>query len=87
MRIFFYETATGNSPVKRFIDSLPEVDQARFIEVIQEIEDHGLSAVRLIFKPIEGKLWEIKFRSERSGYRIILCNVGKGSYGLASRLQ
>jgi phage-related protein len=70
MRIFFYETAAGNSPIRKFIDSLPEDDQARFIEVLQEIEEHGLAAVRVVFKQIEGKLWEIKFRSARSGYRV-----------------
>jgi hypothetical protein len=60
MRISFYKTVAGNSPIKRFIDALPEVDQARFIEVFQEIEKHGLIAVRMVFKPIECKLWENK---------------------------
>jgi len=59
MQVFFYQTAAGHSPIKRFIDSLPEEDQARFIEVFQEIEKRGLAAVRLVFKQIEGKLWEI----------------------------
>jgi hypothetical protein len=54
MKIFFYETASGNSPIKRFIDSLPDEDQARFIEVYQEIEKYGFAAVRMVFKPIEG---------------------------------
>lgn len=70
MRIYFYETSAGNSPIKRFIDGLPKEDQARFLEVIDEIEANGLSAARVIFKPIEGKLWEIKFRSVRAGYRV-----------------
>jgi phage-related protein len=71
MRIYFYETGAGNSPLKKFIDKLPEKDQARFNEVFNEIEAHGLNASRLIFKPIEGKLWEIKFKSESKGYRIL----------------
>ena len=70
MRIFFYGTAAGNSPIKRFIDALPQEDQARFIEVYQEIEKCGLAAVRIVFKQIEGKIWEIKFRSIHSGYRV-----------------
>jgi phage-related protein len=71
MKIYFYETGAGNSPLKKFIDKLPEKDQARFNEVFNEIETHGLNASRLIFKPIEGKLWEIKFKSESKGYRIL----------------
>lgn len=70
MRLYFYETQAGNSPIKRFIDELPKEDQARFLEVIDEIEANGLNATRVIFKPIEGKLWEIKFRSVRAGYRV-----------------
>ena len=70
MRVYFYETQAGNSPIKRFIDGLPKQDQARFLEVIDEIEKNGWDATRIIFKPIEGKLWEVKFRSLQSGYRV-----------------
>ena len=63
MKIYFYETPAGNSPIKKFIDGLSGADQARFLEIIDEIELHGLSASRLIFKPLEGKLWEIKFNT------------------------
>lgn len=70
MRVFFYETGAGNSPIKKYIDRLPENDQARFLEVVDEIEKNGFSAARVTFKPLEGKLWEIKFRSEQSGYRV-----------------
>lgn len=77
MVIYFYKTGTGRSPIKEFIDGLPEEDQARFLEVIDEVEAHGFSAVRLVFKPIQGKLWEIKFRSTSGGYRIFYVLVGK----------
>ena len=70
MKVFFYETSGGNSPIKKFIDGLPESDQASFFEVVTEIEKYGLSAVRVIFKPLEGKLWEIKFRSVQSSFRV-----------------
>ena len=71
MKIYLYETDSGNSPIKKFIDKLPESDQARFIEVFEEVEESGLGAVRVIFKPIEGKLWEIKFRAPTAGYRVL----------------
>jgi phage-related protein len=70
MKIYFYKSGSGKSPIQRFIDKLPKEDQARFLEVIDEVETYGFSAARVIFKPIEGKLWEIKFRSTKSGYRI-----------------
>ncbi|OYZ11956.1 MAG: hypothetical protein B7Y39_19075 [Bdellovibrio sp. 28-41-41] len=77
MRIYFYETPGGNSPIKKFIDDLPKADQARFLEVIDEIELNGLSASRIIFKPLEGKLWEIKFNSPTSGYRALYVMIEK----------
>ena len=77
MRVYLYETPGGNSPIKKFIDGLPEVDQARFFEVIDEVEEHGFSAARVIFKPIEGKLWEIKFKSENVGYRVFYVMLEK----------
>ncbi|MFZ4403967.1 MAG: type II toxin-antitoxin system RelE/ParE family toxin [Pseudobdellovibrionaceae bacterium] len=77
MKIYFYETPGGNSPIKKFIDSLSSIDQARFLEVIDEIELNGLSASRVIFKPLEGKLWEIKFNTASSGYRALYVMLDK----------
>ena len=77
MKVFFFETPAGNSPIKKFIDDLSSFDQARFFEVIDEIERHGLSASRLIFKPLEGKLWEIKFNTSSAGYRVLYVMVEK----------
>ena len=71
MKIYLYETEAGNSPIKKFIDKLAKDDQARFIEVFDAIEEHGFAATRVTFKPIEGKLWEIKFKSPRAGYRVL----------------
>lgn len=77
MKVFFYETPAGNSPIKKFIDGLYLTDQARFLEIIDEIERHGLSASRLIFKPLEGKLWEIKFSTQAVGYRVLYVMLEK----------
>lgn len=77
MKIFFYKTPAGNSPIEKFIDGLSLDDQARFLEVIDEIEKHGLSASRLIFKPLEGKLWEIKFSTSSAGYRVLYVMIEK----------
>jgi phage-related protein len=38
---------------------------------------NGLSASRVIFKPLEGKLWEIKFNSPTSGYRVLYVMLEK----------
>ena len=70
MIVQFYETASGRSPVEDFIESLQKQDQARFAEVIDGIEKHGLDYPRVQLKPLRGKLWEIKFSAQSGGYRI-----------------
>ena len=62
-----------------YIDGLPEGDQARFFEVLEEIERHGLEAARIILKPLQGKLWEIKFSAVGGGYRILYAIITKDS--------
>src|SRR5258708_3843129 len=70
MRVNFYELTSGRSPVEEFIESLPKADQARFAEVIVGIEQFGLAYSRVQFKPLRGKLWEIKFSSQGGGFRM-----------------
>jgi len=77
MKVFLYKTASGRSPITDYIDKLPEPDQARFLDVLTEIESCGLNAVRVIFKPLEGKLWEIKFRSVGGGFRVLYVLMSK----------
>ena len=77
VRVYFFETQTGKSPIKKFIDGLPLQDQSRFFEVIEEIELNGIDANTVTLKPIEGKLWEVKFRSIHSYYRVFYTLLDK----------
>ncbi len=70
MLIHFYETTSGRSPVEDFIEALQKPDQARFAEVIVGIEKHGFGYSRVQFKPLRGKLWEVKFSAQGGGYRV-----------------
>ncbi len=79
MKISFYETPSGNSPVEKFIESLPKEDQARFAEVYDGISEHGFDCPRVIFKPLKGKLWEIKFKGKGGGFRVAYVVVEKNN--------
>jgi phage-related protein len=70
VKIYFYQTSSGRSPIEDFILKLKKTDKARFAEVIDGIEAHGLAYSRVQFKPLRGKLWEIKFPSQGGGYRV-----------------
>jgi hypothetical protein len=64
VRTLFYQAHSGNSPIEKFIESLPKADQERFAEVYEGILKHGIDCPRAVFKPIKGKLWEVKFKAE-----------------------
>ncbi|MCC7443075.1 MAG: type II toxin-antitoxin system RelE/ParE family toxin [Bdellovibrionales bacterium] len=70
MKVNFYELPSGRSPIEEFIESLPKGDQARFAEVLVGLEQFGLAYSRVQFKPLRGKLWEIKFSSPGGGFRM-----------------
>ena len=77
MRISFYQTASGRSPIENFIISLSKSDQARFAEVYRGILKYGFEYLRVIFKVIDRKLWEIKFKAEGGSYRILYVTQDK----------
>lgn len=70
MKVVFYTTHSGRSPVEEFIKSLPKADQARFLEVYEGVEQFGFDCPRVQFRQLSGKLWEIKFAAPGGGYRI-----------------
>lgn len=70
MKVMFYTTAKGRSPVEDFIRDLPKADQARFADVYQGIRECGLDCPRVVFRQLRGKLWELKFSGQGGAYRI-----------------
>ena len=70
MKISVYQAPSGRSPIEEYILGLSKVDQSKFYDVYQDIKKFGLNCPGVIFKHLEGKLWEIKFSSEGGRYRI-----------------
>jgi len=78
VQVLFYQTASGRSPVVDELDALPTRASAHAYELLEGIEQHGLKAPRMIFRQLEGKLWEIKMNLPGTGgYRIFYCMVQK----------
>ena len=77
MRVAFYTSSSGKSPVEEFIGSLSKGDQARFRDIFSGIEKYGLDCPRVQFRQLRGKLWEIKFSAPSGGYRIAYVVVQK----------
>ena len=60
MRIEFYQTARGRSPVVDYIQELPLEERALVDAVLDDIGTHGLKAPLVSMRQIEGKLWELR---------------------------
>ncbi len=70
MKVEFYRSSSGRYPLEEFIQGLSKDDQSLFVEIREGIEKEGLKYPYVIFKPLGGKLWEIKFRGTGGQYRI-----------------
>lgn len=71
MKVAFYTTAPGRSPVLDYIRDLSKPERARVLEALDQIERHGFDAVRVQFRQIEGKLWEIRVSAHRVLYVLV----------------
>ena len=65
MKVTFFQTASGRCPVLEYIQALIKPERARVLEALEQVELRGLDAVRVEFRQIEGKLWEIKIAAHR----------------------
>ena len=78
MKVEFYKTSSGRSPVVDEIDDLSVQASAHTYEMLEEIEKHGFNTPRVFFKHIQGKLWEIKMNLPGSGgFRIFYFCIEK----------
>ena len=77
MIINFFVSQTGRSPVQEFIKSLNKQDKAKVLGCLQSIQELGLDCPRVEFRQIEGKLWEIKVRTQAGGYRFFYITIKK----------
>lgn len=62
---------SGRSPVLEYIRALAKPERARVFEALDQIESHGFGAIRVQFRQIEGKLWEIKISAHRIFYVLL----------------
>jgi len=73
MTIFDYHTAGGKNLIIEYIKGLPKKEQAEGYRIRQKIREEGLTALdALDTRQLKGKLWEIKFYSNRIMY--VLCD-------------
>ena len=68
VKITFYQTPSGRTPVLDFLKKLQTPERARILAILADMEQYGLESGRVSFRQIEGKLWEIKISANQIFY-------------------
>lgn len=71
MEIRYYQSGT-RLPVKDYIEGLAAPDRAPVDAAIAAIAQHGLRNSGVDCRHIEGRLWEIRTKSQRIFYVVVL---------------
>jgi phage-related protein len=67
-----YRTASGRSPVEKFIEELSDSNAAAVLAGMEEVRDRGLRAAR----HLDGDIWEVRVDGDRVIYRILFAEEG-----------
>lgn len=60
-KVYYYISASGENPVKKFIDCLSPLQQTKILRIFQTIEVYGLQSILPHCKKLTGTpLWEIR---------------------------
>jgi phage-related protein len=69
--IRFYETASGNCPVKDFLDSLGGKQARKVTWVLQLVKDLPRPPIQYFKKLVGTELWEVRAESGGNAFRLL----------------
>jgi phage-related protein len=69
----FYETESGNQPVKDFLDGLPASDAAEIVAEMKDVARLGLVSSR----HLRGDVWEVRVQGENRIFRVLFSPEGR----------
>ena len=68
----FYETASGNRPVRDFLDGLPTSDAAEIVAEMKYVAQLGLGASR----HLRDDIWEVRVQGANRIFRVLFAPEG-----------
>jgi phage-related protein len=73
----------GSSMVENFIDSLPEKDRNKLLEVIMKTQENGLEIAKKMkwVKKLEDNLFELRSQQSNNIQRVIYFHLHNSEYG------
>lgn len=74
-KIYYYQTVSGNNPVKSFINSFNKIQLAKLTHILRLVEKYGMKFVFPYTKKLAGTpLWEIRTLG-RDNIRVIYAMI------------
>lgn len=74
MTIVFFATASGQMPVKRYLDKLDNRTLASMTAALHDLHAHGMSGASVDIRKLRVGLWELKV----GPHRVIFTQLGPG---------
>ena len=72
MIVHTYLTAGGKDLIREFLDSLSKEEKAEGYKILSLLENGSLETLNALdIKPIDGKVWEIRFRRYNRVFYVI----------------
>lgn len=71
VRVRFYVTAAGASPVEKYLAGLDSKERAVVLDTLTALEEEGLGAAGVTTRQLAGKLWELKAPQQRVFYVVL----------------
>jgi phage-related protein len=68
VRLLYYVTAAGANPVASYIEGLEKRERAHVFAALKDIAADGLEGGLTSYRPIDGKLWELRIGRQRIFY-------------------
>lgn len=90
--VLFYKTASGQCPVRDFLDSLPGRDAQKVVWVLSLLEELDLLPANY-FKKLHGseEIWECRIQSGSAAYRVFCFFAGRSvvvlTHGMRKKVQ
>ena len=69
--VYLYRARAGDSPVRAFLDSLPEKSAAKVLAAVDYFGEKGSALQRPHVARVRGKLWELRVSLARLEYRVL----------------
>ncbi|RME60341.1 type II toxin-antitoxin system RelE/ParE family toxin [Candidatus Parcubacteria bacterium] len=72
-QVLLFESPSGRSPVKDFIEAQSQRDQARILAELDDLMEFGPFPRGNKIRHVRNKLWELRFPGERGAFRFFFC--------------